>query len=271
MIRPAFQATVLVTAAATLFAAEAERKRGPQVAPGGVVNAAGFAAGPAGSVAPGSIIAIFGVDLAGSARAVGPGDVVGSKLPRILGGVEVQVNDRSAPLYYVSPGQVNCQIPVDLRPRTSPYTLRVVYNNESSAAYLLQIGPAAPGLFPVVAHQDFSLVGRGEGETPAAPGELIVLFGSGFGPTTFPLDSGQFATMAASVVLPVRVLVNEIALPRESILYAGTAPGFAGLYQVNLLLPAGLSGPDAVAVVEVGGIPAPNGVVIAIKDSSLAK
>src|SRR5690606_1602442 len=107
-----------MTAAATSFAAEAERKWAPLVSQGGVVNAAGFATDQEVSAAPGSIIAIFGVELAAFARAAGVEDLVGSKLPKVLGGVEVQIHGLSAPLYYVSPNQINCQIPIELRPRS---------------------------------------------------------------------------------------------------------------------------------------------------------
>lgn len=261
MTRLALLGTVLTVA---LFAAEPEPKFAPKIAEGGVVNAAGFALSPDGYVAPGSIISIFGVDLAPVERAVHAGDLVGSRLPKLLAGVEVQINGLSAPLFYVSPGQVNCQTPVEIRPRESPYDLRVVFNNETSPAFPLRVGPAAPGLFPVVAHQDFTVVGRGDGQKAAKPGDLIVLFGSGFGPTALPLDSGQFADRASPVVLPVRVLIDNVALPESAVLYAGLAPGFAGLYQVNLFLPVELPRPEVEAVVEIDGIPSPNGVLIAV-------
>lgn len=264
MLRLGVQATVLLTAAAAVFAAEPAPKLAPWVAEGGVVNAAGFALSPDGYVAPGSILAIFGADLAPIDRAVHAGDLVGSQLPRSLAGVEVHINGLPVPLFYVSPGQINCQAPVEIGPREVPYELRVVFNNETSPAFPLRVGPAAPGLFPVVAHQDYRVVGRGEGETPAEPGELILLFGSGFGPTSQRVPSGQFADRALPIVLPVRVLIDGQALPRDRVLYAGLAPGFAGLYQVNAYLPAELSGPEAEAIVEVGGIPSPSGVRIAV-------
>lgn len=269
MIRRALQATVLVTAVATSFAAEAERKGAPAVSPGGIVNAAGFATGPDGSVAPGSIVAIFGVELAEFDRAAGPGDLVGATLPKLLAGVEVRINSQPAPLYFVSPNQINCQIPVSLRIRDAPYELRVVHNNEASPEAPLLVRGAAPGLFPVVTHQDFSLVGRGDGASPAAPGELIVLFGSGFGETFFPLNSGQIATQASPVIAPSRVLLNDVALAPERLLYVGAAPGFAGLYQVNLLLPDDTVGPEVLAKVEVGGVTTPVGVPIAVDDRAI--
>lgn len=265
MLRSALQATVLVTAAATLFAAEAERKWAPAVPEGGVVNAAGFALGPDDSVAPGSIVAIFGVELSSMARATGPADLIGTRLPSVLAGVEVRINSQPAPLFYVSPTQVNCQIPVSLPPRPQPYELRVIHNNESSPAFPLRLSPAAPGLFPVVAHQDFTVIGRGEGETPAAPGGLAVLFGSGFGPTFFPFDSGQIANRASAVILPAKVYLDDVELPSDRLLYVGATPGFAGLYQVNLLLPDDVAGPEVVATVEIDGVRTPGGVAIAVE------
>lgn len=269
MFRRAFQATVLVTAAATSFAAEAERKGAPMVSPGGIVNAAGFTAGPEGSVAPGSIVAIFGVELAPLSRAAGPGDLVGATLPKLLAGVEVRIGGQSAPLYFVSPTQINCQIPVSVRIRDAPYDVRVVHTNEASPVASVLIRSAAPGLFPVVTHQDFTLVGREDGAAPATAGELIVLFGSGFGETFFPLRSGQIATQASGVLAPSRVLLNDVALAPERLLYVGAAPGFAGLYQVNLLLPEDAVGPEVVAKVEVGGVVTPVGVAIALEDRAI--
>lgn len=254
-----------MTAVATSFAAEAERKEAPRVSPGGIVNAAGFALGPDASVAPGSIVAIFGVELALRDRATGPGDLIGDKLPNTLAGVEVRINSQPAPLYFVSPNQVNCQLPFTLRPREAPYELRVVLGNEASSPAPLRISPAAPGLFPVVTHQDFSLVGRADGARPAAPGGLIILFGSGFGETADLLVGGQFARRASPLTLPARVLLNDVPVPPERLLYIGAAPGFAGLYQANVLLPDDLQGPQAVATVEVNGALSPAGVAFAVE------
>ncbi|MBI1358291.1 MAG: hypothetical protein GC160_28485 [Acidobacteria bacterium] len=267
MHRLALRATVVWTAAATLFAAEAERKAAPRVADGGVVNAAGFDNGPGGFVAPGSIVAIFGEELAGRAQAVRADDISGLRLPLSLANVSVIIGEQLAPLYYVSPNQVNCQVPGNLRPRDAPYQLLVLHSNEASASAPLLIRPAAPGLFPVVAHQDFSIVGRGEGLRPAHPGELIVLFGAGFGPTKVLTDNGQIARAPEPIALPAKVLLNDVEVAPERVLYVGVTTGYAGLYQVNLLLPEDLAPGDVTAIVEVDGVRSPVGVEVAVEPS----
>ena len=233
-----------------------------------MVNAAGFSNGPSGAIAPGSIVAIFGVDLAERAQAAGVGDIDGLRMPHSLADVAVIIGNQASPLYYVSANQVNCQVPVSLRPREAPYELRVIYRNEASAAAPVWVASAAPGLFPVVAHQDFSIVGRGAGESPARAGELVVLFGAGFGPTEHPLDSGQIARAANRITLPRRVLLDERPVDPERILYVGLTPGYAGLYQVNLLLPENLAGAAVEATVEarveVDGVSSPNSVAISL-------
>jgi uncharacterized protein (TIGR03437 family) len=127
---------------------------------------------------------------------------------------------------------------------------------------------SAPGLFPVVAHVDFSVVGRGDpaGSWPAAPGEIVILFGTGFGPSQPPVEEGQLPPFAASTLLPHRVFIAGQELAPEQVLYFGQAPYFAGLQQVNIVLPEGLAAGDYEVQVEVAGAMSQAGVLIAVDE-----
>src|SRR5690606_12996008 len=142
------------------------------------------------------------------------------------------------PLYFVSPTQINAQLPDSLTPRPAPWKLTISREGLGTpvAEADVFVRESAPGLFPVVAHVDFSVVGRGEpaGSRPAAPGEIVILFGTGFGPTQPPVDTGELPPYGASALLPYRVFVSGQELSPERILYFGQAPLFAGLHQVNI-------------------------------------
>ncbi|MEZ5396947.1 MAG: hypothetical protein R2724_29770 [Bryobacterales bacterium] len=268
MLRLACGLAALVAAAATLFAAEVERKKVPVINEGGVVNAAGFMAAPDNFVAPGSIIAIFGDDLALRTRAVSLADLDGGRLPTSLGGVWVILGSQRIPLYYVSPTQINAQVPFELAPRAGDWSLIVSREGLATAvAAQVKVVRAAPGLFPVALHADYRVVGRGEieGSEPLEPGELAILFGTGFGPVVPVSETGELPPRAAGLVLPLDVWLADERLPPESILYAGQAPGFAGLCQVNVLLPNHGFAEDPEVRVEIDGLKSPTGFRLAIE------
>ena len=253
-----------------LFAAEKGRKEIPLVYAGGVVNGASFVPAPDNFVAPNSIISIFGEDMALRTEPVTSDTLEAGRLPLSLGGVSVQIGGQLAPLYFVSPTQINAQLPANLVGRTQPWKLRVVregLGHPPAAEADVYVREAAPGLFLVVAHVDFSVVGRGDppGSWPAAPGEIVILFGTGFGPSQPPVDSGQLPPFAASTQLPHRVFLAGQELAPEQVLYFGQAPLFAGLQQVNIVLPEGLTPGDYEVQVEVGGAMSQTGVVIAVE------
>jgi uncharacterized protein (TIGR03437 family) len=250
-----------------LFAAEEGQKEIPFVNAGGVVNAASFVPAPDNFIAPNSIISIFGVDLALRTQAVTADTLQGARLPFSLGGVTVRIGGQSAPLYFVSPTQINAQVPASLVGRIQPWKLVVVREGLQDVVEIdVSVRASAPGLFPVVAHTNFSVVGRGSptGSVPAIPGEVVILFGTGFGPTQPPVEEGQLPPFAASLTLPSRVFLGGVELPEEDVLYFGQAPFFAGLQQVNVQLPEELETGDYEVVVEVDGTMSQTGVMIAV-------
>jgi uncharacterized protein (TIGR03437 family) len=126
---------------------------------------------------------------------------------------------------------------------------------------------AAPGLFPVALHADNRVVGRGEieGSAPLPRGGVAVLFGTGFGPLVPATQTGELPQEPAALVLPVDIWLGGERLPPESVLYAGQAPGFAGLYQVNLQLPDRVYDEDPEVIVEIDGLRSQPGFRLAVE------
>jgi len=249
-----------------LTGAETGRRRAPILNIDGVVNGASFAAAPDNFVAPNGIISIFGVDLSLRTKQVSDSDLVRGRLPLVLGGVQVRIGEIPAPLYFVSPQQINAQVPSEITP--GDWALTVVRENLSGEnAARVKVRAAAPGLFAFVAHTDYTLVGRGDpqGSTPARPGEIVVLFGTGFGATAPAVFAGELPDFAARVMLPARAWLGDTLLPAYLLRYVGLAPGFAGLYQINLELPADVSAGDLQVRVEIDGFSTQAGVRIAVE------
>lgn len=205
----------------------------PYIAPAGVKNAAGET--PDGTVAPGSIISIFGGSLA-SGVAVGPTN----PLAQTLADVVVTVNDRILPLMFVSPQQINAQVLSDLP--DGDYTLKVRWTGKPDVTGTFTISRNAPGLFAQMAdsrawavalHEDGSVV---TAESPATRGEMITLYGTGFGPYTQKVIDGFTIPDNADVKVadPVVVQAGEISIRPE---WTGAVHGAVGLVATRLRLP----------------------------------
>lgn len=185
-------------------------------------------------LAPGGLATLFGSRLSiVTARAYeGP-------LPRNLAAVEVWVGDRAAPLWYVSPEQINLQVPYEASPET---TLLVRRAGFAGPAWPLGVEPAAPAIFSVNGAPAITHAGTPRlvtPEDPARPGEAVSIWLTGLGALREPLESGLAAERPIWAAAAVRVLFNEE--PVEP-LYAGAAIGFAGLNQINVEVPRGLTG-----------------------------
>ena len=217
----------------------------------GTVNGASFAAGL--PLAAGSIASVFGSNLSLSAAAA---DVV--PLPTLLGGARVSLNGVAAPLFYVSPGQINFQMP----PRTSgaTATIVVVKNGLTGLATSVELAPEAPVIFTLdssgkgpgaVLNQDFSV---NSAQNPAAVGDGIQIYANGLGALNPPVGAGEVGPSLPPFSLTVNtptVLIN--GAPAE-VLYSGAAPGFVGANQVNVRIPAGTPAGSAVSLqIKIGG------------------
>lgn len=231
-----------------------------------VVNAASFQPG----IAPGAWISIFGSNFAVAARTWRSGEIVNGHLPTLLDGVSVTVNRRPAAIYYASPTQLNVQVPSDDGDGVSVNVW--VVTSAGSAAKDVIMQQVAPGLFVVPAengkyvaaqHADWSTVGKPglyPDSHPAKPGEVIVLYGTGFGPTSPAVPAGQVVTLPARLVSAATVTISGT---EAEVQWAGVSG--AGLWQFNVKVPDGLPDGDAPVVVKVDGKPSQAGAFVTIK------
>ena len=111
----------------------------------------------------------------------------------------------------------------------------------------------APGLLP------------GAEFTPAAPGEVVTLYGTGFGPTEPAIAAGRIPGATANLTNTVAFAVGGIAVPPEDVLYAGAAPCCAGLYQFTVRLPADVPDGDATVTAVVQGVSTPEGPYLTVR------
>ena len=195
------------------------------------------------SLAPNSLATLYGKNLAYATRAISSDDIRGGVLPITLAGtgVHVLLNGLAANPIYISPTQINFLVPPNLLP--GALSVQLVIDGLAGPILALQLAAAAPALFQldlqnaIATHADGSLI------TPAAsakPGDVVVLYATGLGPTTPSVRYGEVPAAAAwlRVRSDFQVLLDGNPLDSGSILYAGIAPGSAGLYQINLALPA---------------------------------
>ncbi|MEO8100868.1 MAG: hypothetical protein ABI811_24455 [Acidobacteriota bacterium] len=210
----------------------------PDYSASSIANAA---ANVAGLYAPNTFISIYGVNLAFSTQAITAEDVRDGVLPTSLPGssVVVLINQRRATMYFTSPQQVNVLIPPSLV--AGKAELQLVDSGRAGPAIELTLGATAPALFEqgdgdvIATHGNGPLVTRG---APAQPGEIVVLYATGLGPTTPPAIAHQLVTSAARLVdTGFQVWLNGTPVSPDRILYAGATPGFAGLFQINLKIP----------------------------------
>lgn len=224
----------------------------PAISDGGVRSASAF--GSFSTVAPGSYIEIFGSNLCDT---VGTWDefFTNNTAPTSLAGVSVTIGGQRAFVSYVSPTQVNVQVPSTI---SFNQNLNVVltFKGQSTAAFPIATrrvygGMLAPAQFKV-GDKQFVYASKGNTGTivsngtipgvasaPATPGETLVLFGSGFGdmtPFNIPI-AGQIPSTLGTLSFPVTVKVGGID---SQVTFQGVVPGFVGLYQFNIVVP-----PDA--------------------------
>jgi uncharacterized protein (TIGR03437 family) len=216
------------------------------VFPGGVVHAASFA--PNGALAPGSIISVFGANLASS-----PAGASSLPLPKTLAGASLQVGGLDVPLFYSSSGQINAQVPFELPVNTRPQLI-VKGGSFVTVPETITVATARPGIFTTT--QD----GKGQGvimdagnvlvdsANPAKAGDVVVVYCTGLGATNPAVRSGEAAPAGplAKVVTAVQVMIGG---QPAVVHYAGLTPGFVGLYQVNVQIPSGVTPGSAVPLV----------------------
>ena len=214
----------------------------------GVIGADQF--GAFSDVAPGTWVEIYGAGLASTTLTWTLANFNGNIAPTTLGGVQVAVGGEPAFIDYVSPGQVNAQLPSGIGPGTLPLT--VSSGNVVVATANVTVNATEPGLlaassFKVGANQyvvaqlaDGTYVApagaiAGVTSRPAKPFEEIVIYGVGFGSVVPNIPAGEIASGSNQLSESLQFLFGQTAPP--SVPYAGLSPGSVGLYQFNIIVP----------------------------------
>jgi uncharacterized protein (TIGR03437 family) len=236
----------------------------PAVSSGGIISASGFGGGAA--VAPGSFIEIYGANLAADTDTWSSRNFTNGYAPTWLDGTTVTIGGLPAYVAYVSPNQVNALVPFGVATGSQP----VIVTNSGgvSASTNVTVNALQPGLlatstfniggvqYAVALTPDFSTyilpAGAISGVTsaPAQPGQTIVLFGTGFGPVSTGIAAGQIVAQSNSLVNAVQFSVGGVP---ATVAYAGLAPGEAGVYQFNLVVPNVPSGNAALTFTQTNG------------------
>ncbi len=224
-----------------------------------------------GSSAPNTFLSIYGTNLAYTKRALADTDIVNGTLPTILPGtgVTVYVNRVRAQIYYVSPGQINILVPSNLDP--GPADLLVNLDGIYGPTIAVTLSPSAPALFQmddvtaIAAHANGAVL---TSDGPGRPDEYIVLYATGLGRVNPTVPYGEIPLHAAQLqnISAFRVLLDGTPLEASRMLYAGVAPGFGGLYQINIQLPSKLNANPEIRLQTIDGLSKP-GVFIRVAPS----
>ena len=265
------KATCLLFLAISAYAANA-----PVVPPDSVVNNASFAPGTT-PLAPGTIAAIFGSNLDDGSMNPFSSFAANGELLTTLGGASVTFNGIAAPVFSAFPGQLNVQVPLDLGSATSAQVV-VTVAGQSSAPETVPLGAQSPAIFSI------NQTGKGQGAiqlansaTYAAPagsisgsasravkaGDFVTIYCTGLGAVSNPPGTGK---PALSSPLSKTLATPEVSIGGVSatVSFSGLAPGFVGLYQVDIEIPQGAPGGNAVPVaLSIGGVKS-NTVTIAV-------
>jgi len=251
--------------AGTFFKLSLASPDAPAIAPsGGVVNGASFLPG----IGAGSWITISGINLAAKPDSW---TVVDGVLPTMIDGVSVLVGGQPAYVEYVSPTQINALAP-DIPAGTVPVTVTTATG--TSQPVNAQLSAESPafflwGTYAVATHQDFSLAVKngtfpGTTTVPAAPGDVIILWATGLGPTSPAAPAGMVTPSTATYNTANTVSV-KVGTATATVYGAALAPAYAGLYQIAIQIPASLANGDYPVVATVNGTSSPSTTLITVQ------
>jgi uncharacterized protein (TIGR03437 family) len=238
--------------------------------PGPQISLVANAEGESPAIAPNTWVEIKGSNLApaGDSRIWQGSDFVNNQMPVKLDGVSVTVNGKNAFVYYISPTQVNILTPPDTI--SGPVQVVVSNNGVASGAYSAQAQAVSPSFFvfnggPYVAatHANGSLLGPTSlysgSTTPAKPGETIVLYANGFGPTTNPVVSGSVIQSGTLVPQPV-IKIGGIT---ATVTFAGLVS--PGEFQFNVVVPLSIADGDQPVTASFNGMNTQSGTMITVQ------
>jgi uncharacterized protein (TIGR03437 family) len=217
------------------------------------------------TVAPGGIVSIYGTGLSPVTSDLN-GFVGITALTAAIDGVTVTVGGVKAPFYFVSPGQINAQVPFEVA--AGPQPLVVTTAGGASTAFTVTVASAAPSIFlvdpngtgAVVKNSDFSLI---TAANKAKAGDIIVIYSTGLGQVTPAAQTGVLLKPPASGFNNTGTVTVTIGGVNAPVVYSIASPGFAGLYQTAVTVPAGVTG--TVPVVLSSGTTKSNSVNLAVQ------
>ena len=226
-----------------------------------VINGASFQPG----IESGSWVTITGSNLANTnpGRTWRVDEIVNGNLPTSLDGVSVTINGKPAFVYYISPVQINVQAPSDAA--LGPVNVVVTNNGAQSAPATAQLQPFSPACFQysgtnyaiVTRFPDNALIANPAvvpGAVAAKPGDILILWATGFGSTNPEAPAGKVVTGAPAATTTPLVTVGGAGV---SVIGVALSPGSVGLYQVAIQLPASVPTGVQALQASVGGFQSP--------------
>jgi uncharacterized protein (TIGR03437 family) len=256
------------------------------IASGGVVGA-GLSVPAVAALAPDGIAIAFGTNFAptGTLSVVSSANLVQGKVSAELDGVCVLVGTTMAPVLALTPTQVNFQVPETVAPGTVQVQVATgcgTVNEVRSQAVAVSVQNAAPEFFyfvqtssgqnPIAAVDastgvDVGPAGLLSGATfsPAMPGDVLTLYATGLGLTNPEIVAGELPAAAATIDGTIQVSVGGTILAASDVLYAGVTPSAAGLYQINIHLPASIPSGEQPVLMTVSGFASPKGPYINVQ------
>jgi uncharacterized protein (TIGR03437 family) len=241
----------------------ASSQPGPVIA--SVVSGASFLPG----IVPGSWVSVYGTNLS---SVTDFWTIVNGQLPTKLDGVSVSVNGQPAYIEFVSSGQINL-----IAPDTGAGTMQVSVTNSAGTSPVVSATAATYGpafflwanQYAVATYQDYTYAVKngaiaGLTTVPAKPGDVLILWGTGFGPTTPAAPAGEEVPSTATYSTTGSVTVS-IGGVQATVYGAALTPGFAGLYQIAIQVPPSAANGDQPIVASVGGVSSPSSTLITVQ------
>jgi uncharacterized protein (TIGR03437 family) len=217
----------------------------PAINASGVVNAASYTS----QISPGALATVFGSFLTAT---IAEASVL--PLSNNMSGVQVTVNGRPAPVLYISPIQVNFQVPWETEP--GPATVVVTRDGIASSSMTVPVLSAGPGLFTLASGaaivQNYPGLSLNGPSNPAAAGSVIIAYLTGSGPLNGSVADGA-ATPASPLLQSTATVTATIGPAPAQVQFLGLTPGDVGLVQANIVVPSGLASGTYPLTVTVAG------------------
>jgi uncharacterized protein (TIGR03437 family) len=225
----------------------------PIVGAGGIVNAASYTP----TIAPGALISIYGSNFGGATNMASS-----APWPALLGNTQVLLGGQPLPLYFTSNGQIDAVVPYDIAPNSVQQV--IVQNGTAySQPETVNVGAAQPGVFTqdqsgtgpgaILGQKSGGIAALNTAANPASAGDALLIFCTGIGTVSPPVPAGA-AAPASTLSYTDNPVTVTVGGKDAQVLFAGLAPGWVALYQVNVLVPAGVAaGPSVPVVVTAAG------------------